>query len=150
MTNKKFLIVTMLSLFMGGCNMSSELKNPKHLLPYDSSEFKVKVNSSNIKIADAEIILCNFIKTDKEYKSHLMLYFIYNDSYVFTTIKNLGKSFYSNSRNITKGIDGLYVHMDTGKVMIVERSNITDKYIVLEAEDNPVGFKHYRVNCEQK
>ena len=151
MLRKKILLLGLvISFLLGGC-MSSEKKNPEGFFPYKSVEYENKIKDAKIEFENIEKILCTFIKDKKELHEFINLYFIYQDSYVFTPHKNQVKTTYKNGGNITKGIYGVYINMYTGKLTSVKQNNSNkDILIVLEKYSQGIfaKFKHHAVSCQ--
>ena len=131
--------------------MSLEKKNPEGLLTYESKTYQDKIKKSKIKLEDAEEILCKFIKDKREFHEYVNLYFIYQDSYVFTLHKNQVKTTYKNGGNITKGIYGLFIDMNTGKLNFVKQNDENDILIVLDTYLVGISkkFTHHSVSCSE-
>jgi hypothetical protein len=131
--------------------MSSEFKNPEGLLPYGSIKYEQKVKDAKVKLEEAESILCKFIKENEEFKDYKKLYFIYKNAYVFKfgQIRRI-----MSVKSNTKGIDGIYIDINTGKLQIVKKNRNSNKvFFGLEKEKNSndifsnIDFKHYTVKC---
>lgn len=147
MFKKKIVLLGLVINFIfGGC-MSSDKNNPEGLLLYGSVEYKEKVKKSKIKLNDAEKILCRFIKNQKEFEHYIHLFFIYKDAYVFNTGLNRVKGLDYN----TKGVDGIYIDVKTGKVDIIKHSKDTDFQIFIKPRATKESvfpdYAHFSANC---
>lgn len=153
MLSKKILFISLvINFLLGGC-MSSEKKNLEGLFPYKSVEYERKTKDAKVKLEDTNKILCKFIKNKKELHEFVNMYFIYQDSYVFTLQKNQVKTTYKNGGYIAKGIYGLYINMHTGKLTLIKKNNSNkDVLIVLEKDSKGMfgKFKHYSIDCNKK
>lgn len=147
---KKVLLGLIINSLLGGC-MNFEKKNPEGLILYGSIKYENKLKESKIKLEDAEKILCTFIKDKKEFHEYINLYFLYEDSFVFSLHKNQVKTTYKNGANITKGIYGVYINMNTGKLNFIKKNDENDILIVLDTYLDGISkkFTHYLVSCDK-
>lgn len=149
MLNKNILLLSLvINFILGGC-MSLGQNNPKGLLLYGSKEYIEKIKRSKIKLKDAEKILCRFIKDKKEFEYYTHSFFIYKDAYVFNTGLNKVKGLNYN----TKGVSGIYIDANTGKVDIIKHSKDSDLEILIKPikKQGTVfpEYRHFSASCQE-